>query len=271
MSSDTIPRNQPILLSFPSIDDLVPKLRRYVLKRQKETLDKQGRFVVAVSGGSHLSMLSRALLEPRNDGTPEDTPQFAKWHIYFADERVVPLGHNDSNYKQLKDQLLDKIPAELGAPNVYPIDADLVNDEDELVEHYETSVIEGLVQKDSVRFPVFDLILLGCGHDGHTCGLFPDHEVLTEEDRWVALVSDLPQPLHKCITLTFPVLNHAQNIVVVATGAKKKDTIKAIFDSPHCDLPAVRVRPYYPGTVTWFTDHSAVEGVAFPRTDVPQL
>ncbi|KAJ6050924.1 hypothetical protein N7460_001458 [Penicillium canescens] len=105
MSSDSInrPPNQPILLSFPSIDNLVPKLRRYVLKRQKETLDKQGRFVVAVSGGSYLSMLSRALLEPRNDGTPKDTPQFAKWHIYFADKRVVPLGHNNSNYKQLKD------------------------------------------------------------------------------------------------------------------------------------------------------------------------
>ncbi|OGE46530.1 hypothetical protein PENARI_c205G00905 [Penicillium arizonense] len=157
MSSDSInrPPNQPILLSFPSIDDLVPKLRRYVLKRQKETLDKQGRFVVA----------------------------FAKWHIYFADERVVPLGHDNSNYKQLKDQLLDKIPVELGAPNVYPIDADLVNEEDELVEHYEKSVIERLTQKDSARFPIFDLILLNCGYDSHTYGLFPDHKVLTEEDR----------------------------------------------------------------------------------------
>jgi 6-phosphogluconolactonase len=270
MSSEHHPPNQPTLLSFPSIDDLVQQLRRFVLKLQNDSVEKRGRFAVAVSGGSHLSVLSRALLEPRNDGTHEDTPQFAKWHIFFADERVVPLDNEDSNYRQLKDQLLDKIPAELGAPNVYPIDADLVNDEEELVDNYEKSLIREFVRGDA-RFPVFDLILLGCGHDGHTCGLFPDHEVLIEEDRWVCPVSDLPHPLHKCITLTYPVLNHAQSIVVVATGAKQKDTIKAIFDSPHCGLPAARVRPVFPGVITWFTDHSAVEGVAFPRTDVPQL
>ena len=65
--------------------------------------------MVAVSGGSLPATLSKALLAPDN-GTLDDKPQFSKWEIFFADERAVPLDHDDSNYALLKKDLLDNIP-----------------------------------------------------------------------------------------------------------------------------------------------------------------
>ncbi|KAJ5156357.1 6-phosphogluconolactonase [Penicillium capsulatum] len=258
---------QPNLFSFPSTDALAEQLRPYVLRAQNAALSRHDSFRIAVSGGSLPTVLARALLAPSN-GSPEDTPQFAKWHIFFADERAVPLDHDDSNYRLLKDELLSKIPAELGAPVVHPIDADHVNDDDpqELADLYQEDLMRLFAAKDSVKLPIFDLILLGCGPDGHTCSLFPGHELLREKDSWVAAETNSPKPPPKRITLTLPVVTSALNVAFVATGAGKKDILKAIFDHEEGrDLPSALVNQGGGDKVSWFTDHPAVDGVSFPR------
>ncbi|KAJ5156958.1 6-phosphogluconolactonase [Penicillium canariense] len=258
---------QPNLYSFPSTDALAGQLRSYVLRCQNAALARHNIFRIAVSGGSLPTVLARALLAPSN-GSPEDTPQFDKWHIFFADERAVPLDNEDSNYFLLKAELLSKIPAELGAPTVYPIDEKHVHDDDtqELADHYQEDLMRSFAAKDSVKLPVFDLILLGCGPDGHTCSLFPGHELLREKDAWVAAETNSPKPPPKRITLTLPVVISAVKIAFVATGAGKQDILKAIFDSEEGrSLPSALVNQGAGEKVSWFTDHSAVAGVAFPR------
>lgn len=258
---------QPQLYSFPSTDALAKQLRPYILRAQNAAIARHDTFRVAVSGGSLPTVLARALLEPSN-GTTEDTPQFAKWDIFFADERAVPLDHEDSNYKLLKAELLTKIPAELGAPTVHPIDADHVNDDDpqELADLYQEDLMRSFAAKDSVKLPIFDLILLGCGPDGHTCSLFPGHDLLREKDAWVAAETKSPKPPPKRITLTLPVVTSAHDIAFVATGAGKKDIMKAIFDSEEGrSLPSALVNQGGGDKVSWFTDHPAIDGVAFPR------
>ena len=119
---------------------------------------------------------------------------------------------------------------------------------------------------DSVKLPVFDLILLGCGPDGHTCSLFPGHELLREKDSWVAAISDSPKPPPKRITLTLPVVTHAVNVAFVATGGGKKEIMKQIFDAEEGrSLPSALINQGAGEKVRWFTDHAAVDGVAFPR------
>ncbi|KAE8324354.1 hypothetical protein BDV39DRAFT_195229 [Aspergillus sergii] len=251
----------PNLYSFSNSDALAQHLRTYVLKNQNAALARHDTFRVAVSGGSLPTVLAKALLAQGN-GTREDTAQFSKWDIFFADERAVPLDHQDSNYKLLKDELLNKIPTELGEPRVHTIDPNHVNDEDpqELADLYQEELMRIFAAKDSVKLPVFDLILLGCGPDGHTCSLFPNHELLREKDAWVAAISDSPKPPPKRITLTLPVVTHAVSIAFVATGGGKKDIMKQIFDAEEGrELPSSLVNQGAGEKVSWFTDHPAVE------------
>ena len=151
--------------------------------------------------------------------------------------------------------------------NIHTIDVTLLDDLEELSDNYEHELIREFAQKDSARFPVFDLILLGMGPDGHTCSLFPGHELLTEEDRWVAPIEDSPKPPPKRITFTFPVLNHAARVAFVASGAVKADILRVVLDEPEAGLPASRVRPASPGHLYWFVDDAASTRVAYPRTE----
>ena len=255
----------PNLYSAPTVDDVAKQLRTYVLQCQSAGFARQDAFKIAVSGGSLPATLAKALLAPGN-GSEEDTAQFSKWEIFFADERAVPLDHPDSNYKLLKDELLDKIPESLGTPTVHPIDVKHLDDVQEMADQYQDELMKSFAAKDSVKVPVFDLLLLGCGPDGHTCSLFPGHELLREQDAWVAPIEDSPKPPAKRITLTLPVVTHGNKIAFVATGEGKKGILKEILETEEGrSLPCGLVNEGGAEKVSWFTDAKATEGVSFPR------
>ena len=255
----------PSLYSFQSVDkDLAPNLRKFVLEQQKEALKRHNVFRVAVSGGSLPKTLAKALLAPSSD--QNDEVDFSKWQIFYADERCVPLTHEDSNHKLVKDELLDRIPADMGKPEVFPIDEKYLDDEQEMADQYEKTLVSIFAARDSVKLPLFDLILLGCGPDGHTCSLFPDHPLLRETDAWVVSLDDSPKPPPKRISLSLPVVVHATKIGFVATGAGKQSILKQIFDSEEgSKIPCGLVNDGAGDKVTWFCDTSATEGIDFPK------
>lgn len=256
-----MPKTQPNLYSFPGVDALAPALRSYVIQSQNAGLARHDSFKVAVSGGSLPKTLAAALLSPPTG--PSDVVDFSKWEIFFADERAVPLDHADSNYALLKSELLDKLPADQ-QPTVRPIDVAHLDDVQELADAYEQTLVGSFASRDSVRLPIFDLLLLGCGPDGHTCSLFPGHELLRETTAWVAPISDSPKPPPKRITLTLPVVTHAVRVAFVATGGGKKEIMKQIFDAEE-GLPCTLVNDGAGDRCSWFVDDAAVEGVSFPR------
>lgn len=253
---------QPNLYSFPTVDGLVPVLRQYILQAQHTGLQRHNVFKVAVSGGSLPKTLARALLAPSN--SPDDVIKFSKWEIFFADERAVPLDHEDSNYGLLKTELLDKIPPEMGKPVVHPIDTACLDDIQELADQYEHLLVRSFASRDSVKLPIFDLLLLGCGLDGHTCSLFPGHALLRETDAWCAPIEDAPKPPPRRITLTLPVVTHGVKVAFVATGAEKKEILKKIFEEV-AGLPCALVNEGAGERCSWFVDNAAAEGVSFPR------
>jgi 6-phosphogluconolactonase len=253
---------QPNLLAFSTIDALAASLRTYVIQCQNAGIQRHDAFKVAVSGGSLPKTLAQALLAPPT--SPEDTVRFDKWEIFFADERAVPLDNEDSNYFLLKKELLDKIPADMGTPTVHTIDTTHLDDVQELADQYEKVLVSSFAARDSVKLPVFDLLLLGCGPDGHTCSLFPGHALLRETEAWVAPIEDSPKPPPRRITLSLPVVTHGVKIAFVATGAGKREILKKIFEYGN-GLPCALVNEAAGERCTWFTDNAAVEGVGFPR------
>ncbi|PVI06610.1 6-phosphogluconolactonase [Periconia macrospinosa] len=252
----------PNLYAFQGTNELAQSLRAYVLEAQNSALSRHQVFRVAVSGGSLPKVLGQALLR---ETTGEGSVQFDKWEIFFADERAVPLDHEDSNYKLVKDEILDKAPAELGKPKVHPIDVKYLDDVQELADQYEQTLVNTFASRDSVRLPMFDLLLLGCGPDGHTCSLFPGSPLLRENEAWVLPISDSPKPPPKRITLSLPVVTHGIKIAFVATGGGKKDIMKQIFDTDEGrQLPCGLVNAQAQEKVSWFVDYPAIEGVSFP-------
>jgi 6-phosphogluconolactonase len=253
---------QPNLFAFPNVDALAPTLRTYIIHAQNAGIQRHEIFKVAVSGGSLPKTLAQALLAKPSG--PDDTINFSKWEIFFADERAVPLDHEDSNYCLLKSELLDKIPTEMGKPLVHPIDTAHLDDPQELADSYEQLLVTSFAARDSVKLPIFDLLLLGCGPDGHTCSLFPGHPLLRETDAWVYPIEDSPKPPPKRITLSLPVVTHGVKIAFVATGGGKKEILKAIFEEGN-GLPCALVNEGAGERCSWFVDNAAVEGVSFPR------
>ncbi len=253
---------QPNLFAFPNVDALAVTLRTYIIQCQTAGINRHDSFKVAVSGGSLPKTLAQALLAKPSG--PEDIVKFSKWEIFFADERAVPLEHEDSNYGLIKKELLDKIPAELGTPLIHPIDVTQLDDIQEIADQYEQLLVKSFASRDSVKLPIFDLLLLGCGPDGHTCSLFPGHALLRETDAWVAPIEDSPKPPPRRITLTLPVVTHGVRVAFVATGAGKKDILKKIFEEGN-GLPCALVNEGAGERCSWFTDTAAVEGVSFPR------
>ncbi|KAF2856619.1 6-phosphogluconolactonase [Plenodomus tracheiphilus IPT5] len=250
------------LFAFKGVDELARALREHVLQCQNTALERHQVFRVAVSGGSLPKTLAQALLRETNG---DGKVQFDKWEIFYADERAVPLDHEDSNHRLVQEELLNKIPAELGTPKVYPIDVKYLDDVQELADQYEKTLVSVFAARDSVKLPLFDLLLLGCGPDGHTCSLFPGSELLRESEAWVLPISDSPKPPPKRITISLPVAQHGLKIAFVATGGGKKDILRQIFDTEEGQqLPCGLINTKAGERVSWFVDQPAIEGVAYP-------
>lgn len=244
------------ILKFSNKDDLSAAVGEHVLRVVKESADKD-KFLVALSGGSLPTLLAAGLLEH------QDEIDFSKWHIFFADERLVPHDDPESNLLACKNEFLAKIPG-VNADQVYGIDYEV--SVEEAAKKYQTvlETVSGVSAASGAPPPSFDLILLGMGPDGHTCSLFPGHPLLQETESWVAPIEDSPKPPPKRITLTYPVLNVAENVFFLAAGKSKEDVIpltagltsEGLVELGEAALPAARVRPTS-GKLLWFIDDEA--------------
>jgi 6-phosphogluconolactonase len=171
-----------------------------------------------------------------------------------AEIESIKQGTDFSNDNKEKDNLNDEDTKDEKISNLNQTLEDLFS---EVVHDYEQKLINVFAGINSVKFPVFDLLLLGIGPDGHTCSLFPNSSELDEPTLWVTYVDDSPKPPPRRITLTLPVINHAHNVVFVATGKGKQDVLRDILQKDeNKNLPASLVKPVN-GNLYWFLDEEA--------------
>ncbi|CAG0922034.1 unnamed protein product [Notodromas monacha] len=197
-------------------------------------------------GGSVIGLVVNAIKGIKSD--------MSRWRWIFCDERLVNEDSPDSTYGAYKAQLgSSDVLENFILPRFADPDAELVADD------YETK-LKRLFPAGS-DWPSFDLLILGVGEDGHTASLFPGHELLSEDHRWVAPITDSPKPPPNRVTLTLPAINHAKQCVFAAFGAGKADILKRILVDGE-ELPAFLVNPP-DGKVVWILDEAA--GVNLPK------
>eukprot|EP01065_Artemidia_motanka_P035479 TRINITY_DN43382_c0_g1_i1.p1 TRINITY_DN43382_c0_g1~~TRINITY_DN43382_c0_g1_i1.p1 ORF type:complete len:845 (+),score=308.68 TRINITY_DN43382_c0_g1_i1:55-2589(+) len=223
--------------------DVVAELRSAVLDAERKALSQSSRFSIAVSGGSLASLLGEALA-----GADAD---WAKWHVFFADERAVPSDHADSNYRAFAEAVLPAAP--IPPANIHA--AAFGGDVEAMAAEYEKVLTRELGDKAEL-----DLLLLGMGPDGHTMSLFPGHPLLHESVRLVAAVMDSPKPPAQRVTLTLPVAAAAKGVVFVVTGAAKAEAVKRAIVPTSGDNPFATPSGMVASSVhseTWIVDKSA--------------
>ncbi|RKO92320.1 6-phosphogluconolactonase-like protein [Blyttiomyces helicus] len=238
------------IFSFPSSKAISDTLDAHIAVLSAKAIASSGKFTIAVSGGSLPTILAATLKS-------NTTIDFSKWHLFYADERCVPLDHADSNHLAVQRALLDHVP--IPAAHVHTLTASLAPAEAAKRYEQDLRAVFG-----DVALPEFDLILLGVGPDGHTCSLFPDHPLLDVKDRWVAHLLDSPKPPPARITLTYPVVNNAETVIFVATGAGKQDMFHDMFDKG-VDFPSGRVTARK--NLFWFLDEPAAVKVSARSTE----
>lgn len=211
-------------------------------------LAQRGAFHVALSGGSTPRRLYRLLAEPAYRARID----WRRVHLYFGDERAVPTAHADSNFRMVHESLLAHI--DIPAGNVWPITADPSRIEQDAAAY--AALLRARLPRDAAGIPVFDLILLGMGADGHTCSLFPGTPILQERSEPVAAVHAAHLDSWR-LSLTYPVLDAARQLIFLVVGSDKAAMLRRICRKPEqaAPVPVQGIRPR--GDVEWHLDQAA--------------
>jgi 6-phosphogluconolactonase len=223
-------------------DDVADAAADLLFESQSAALEERGVFRIALAGGKTPELLYRRLASEEW----KDQLAWEQWEVFWGDERGVPLDHPDSNYALAERALLRHVP--MG--DVWPMTIT-----DSLPESA-TNYARLLKTRFDPGVPVFDLILLGIGADGHTASLFPGHAALQS----TALVEaiEVERPLPRRLSLTIPVLNAARRVIFLATGADKADAVHQVVKGIDPELPAALVNPEE-GDCWWVLDLDAAK------------
>jgi 6-phosphogluconolactonase len=234
---------------FPDAEAVSRAAGQDLVELAREAIAQRGRFCVALSGGS----TPRRMYEILGEAPRWAQIDWRRVEFFWGDERAVPPEHPDSNYGVAATVLLRKlgVPAE----RVHRIRGELEAEEaatlyqDELARVFATPT-EGLP-------PIFDLILLGMGADGHTASLFPYSQALTERRRWV-VGNTVPRIGKSRVTMTFPTLNRAAEVRLLVTGSDKAAALREALAGPREPerLPVQAVVPEG-GRLIWLVDRAA--------------
>lgn len=210
-------------------------------------LSSSGPFRVSLSGGSTPKTLYSLLASPEF----KDRFPWSRVLWFWGDERFVPQDHPESNYKMTRQAMLSKVP--VPPENIFPVSVDGAPDVAAARYAEILQKVYGAPFLDPQR-PLFDLVLLGLGPDGHTASLLPGEPVLKERTKWVACVPHGRDEIR--ITMTYPALESAQRVAFLVAGKEKAAIFKEIQTGQSL-VPAAQIRPT--GDLFWFVDRAVVE------------
>jgi 6-phosphogluconolactonase len=242
-----------LLEIFPTPGALADAVARHVVDCAVAAISSTGRFVLVLSGGSTPEAAYRRLTTGGSRLTFDD---WRLVHVLWSDERCVPPGDPQSNYRMAQEALLDRVP--IPVQQVHRIRGE--DEPEKASADYERDLRSLLAGEQSL-----DLVLLGLGEDGHTASLFPGQPAVHETGRWVMAVLAPDRKLWR-VTLTPGILNLARNVTFIVSGANKAETLQRVLEGPFNPdlLPAQAIRPRQ-GRLTWMVDQAAAAGLEAAR------
>ncbi len=173
------------------------------------------KIVLAVPGGRNVAAIFSYLKEKNLD--------WNKVHIFLIDERLVDLQSDLSNYKILKDNLIQPLLKKDRFPgsNIHPFVYDEQSDDLGIAEYSEEIKVVG---------GRFDIILLSSGEDGHVGALFPEHNSIKNESDYFITINDSPKPPKRRMTSTRKLLERSQVALLLFVGEEKREAYKKFKD-----------------------------------------
>jgi len=235
-----------VIFTFKSIEKLALSLSEVVIKHARESIQDGKPFNIALSGGSTPSVLFEKIVS-----STDDPGLWEEVNFYWVDERCVPSDHIESNYRMTDDTLFR--PLSLNYEHVYR----MMGEEEPYAEaeRYEAMLRSQLPAREDL--PCFNMILLGMGTDGHTASIFPDQMDLLHSGR-ICDVARHPGTGQQRITLTGQVINNADQVCFMITGAEKASILASILEDRKGSekYPAAFIKPAR-GTLEWYLDEEA--------------
>jgi len=229
---------------FNTADEVLRKLAEYFLTAAQQAIKTNGRFAVALSGGSSPKKLYELLAVDYKDKIDWD-----KVYFFFGDERYVPQTDTDSNYLMVKKALFDQL--KIAEDQIFAVDT---SEEPKIAAQKYAAVISDFFKGEEIRF---DLVLLGLGDNSHTASLFPNTPVLLDEVPSVKEVYLEDQKVFR-ITLNAPLINQAYRIAFLVYGEGKAIAVHHVIeDSKDINNYPAQLIKSANGDVQWFLDTAA--------------
>jgi len=209
---------------YANADEAAREAAKFIASAAQAAVAARDLFTLAASGGTTPWQMLSCLAK-------ENLP-WSKIHVFQVDERIAPAGDPDRNLTHLRESLLSHAPLPPENIHAMPVEMD---DSEAGADEYATALVR--IAGDPI---LLDLVHLGLGPDGHTASLVPEDSVLRVTKRAVALSG--PYQNRMRMTLTYPVLNRARQILWLATGDGKVEMLPRLMAGDHC-IPAGRVNP----------------------------
>jgi len=256
-----MPSGRAQVARYPTADALMADAAGRFVSVAAQSLRENGRFLVALAGGS----TPRKLYDTLATSEYASRIDWRHTHVFWGDERCVPPDDPASNYRLARTTLLDRVA--IPETNVHRIRGEDAPDQAAVAYEGELRLVFDTPDGPPSVQPGrrLDLVLLGMGSNGHTASLFPGLAAVRERERW-AMAEHVAEVGGWRITLTPPLLNAAAHVLFLVSGADKAAMLHRVLENP-VDPDALPAQAIVPrdGALTWLVDAAAAASLRGAR------
>lgn len=230
---------------FKNVDELNTATADFITELAKVAITERNEFCISLSGGETPQKLYALLASDKFSNKIE----WQKTHVFWGDERYLPLEDERNNAHEAKLTLLNKV--NIPAENIHIIPVNL--SPAEAAKTYENEIADFFMDKPKK----FDLMLLGLGQNGHTASLFPQTDILTENSQGVKAVYLEDQQMFR-ISMTAPLINASKVILFIVTGKEKAEIVRSVLQgSFEPEVFPAQLINSQSADLNWFMDEQA--------------